>query len=482
MGLRPFRQNVSYFAIDADQLPVSRPDLCARIMQEVTGLLAQGALSPLPRRSFEADEVVDAFRLMQGSGHIGKLVIRPPAPAAAADAAPEFPVRADATYLIVGGLGGLGLETARWLIDRGARHLALATRRGPEAPGAQEALAGFRDRGVEVEAFACDVADGQSLAAVLEAIRARMAPLRGVFHAAMVIDDGLAFDLTLERLEAVLAPKLTGALNLDRLTRTDPLELFVLYSSATTFLGAPGQGAYVAANAGLEALARVRRAEGLPALAVAFGPIADVGFLARDAASRDALARRLAAMPIPAREALDAIPELWARGEAAPAYARVQWDNARRALAILRTPTFAAFAGAGSEQTGQDLRERLTELEPQEATQLIAGVLAEEMGRILMAGGDAVDPNRPLTEYGVDSLMAVEFRLAVESRLGLELPLLAVGDGLSLGAIAEKIVRSTWGSEARASVIETVVRHELAGPLPAPTQSQEDGRFAPAAE
>src|SRR5665213_3451600 len=130
----------------------------------------------------------------------------------------------------------------------------------------------------------------------------------------MVLDDALLGALHARRIPAVLAPKLTGAENLDRLTRDDPLDWFLLYSSATTMLGAPGQGSYVAANAALEGLARWSNAHGLPSLAVAWGPIADAGVLAAKEDAREALSRRLAATPMAAAQALDALPALWASG------------------------------------------------------------------------------------------------------------------------------------------------------------------------
>ena len=159
-------------------------------------------------------------------------------------------------------------------------------------PGIEAALADFAAATIDARAFACDVADPAALAAVLDQVRRDMPPIAGVVHAAAVIDDGLAVDLTAERIATVMRPKLDGTVNLDRLTRQDPVELFLLFSSATTILGAPGQGSYVAANMALEAVARRRRLEGLPALAVAFGPIADAGMLAEQDAARDALVDR----------------------------------------------------------------------------------------------------------------------------------------------------------------------------------------------
>jgi phthiocerol/phenolphthiocerol synthesis type-I polyketide synthase C len=468
VGLRPFRQNIAYFGIDADQLPARKPELCRSVIGEFVELLGQGVLTPLPHRSFRREEAVDAFRLMQGSGHIGKLVLQPGAARPAPAAARTFEVRPDASYLVTGGLTGFGLETARWLADQGARHLVLLGRRGDKTPSAAEAAASLEAKGAAVRIFACDVADPAALEEVLRQVREGMPGLRGVVHAAMVVDDGLLSDLTPERLRTVLAPKLAGALNLDRLTEADPLDWLLLYSSATTVLGAPGQGGYVAANAALEAIARSRRARGLPAMAIAWGPISDAGFLAREDSSREALARRLAAAPMAAREALDAIPDLWASGEAVAAYASVQWAGARRSLPILRTPAFARFAGELSEAADEDIRDRLAGLGLAEATEVIAEALVQEVSRILGGASERIDPGRPLSEYGMDSLMAVELRLAIETRLGVNLPLLSLADGVSLSAMAGKIARSLQGeAPAAASIVDAAVRLESDAPFAA---------------
>ena len=253
----------------------------------------------------------------------------------------EIALRADGTYLVTGGVSGFGFEAARWLAAHGAGAIALLGRRGVTTPGAGERLAELRALGADARIYAADVADQASLAAALDEIRRSQLPLRGVIHAASAIADGLAADLDDAAIRELLRPKLGGAILLDRLTRADPIEMFVLFSSATTLLGAPGQGVYVAANLALEAVARQRRAEGLPALAVAWGPIEDAGYLAERPETRDALARRLGAKPIPAAQALAALPAMLASDLPAVAYAETSWSEARRFLPILAAPLFA---------------------------------------------------------------------------------------------------------------------------------------------
>src|SRR5205814_1761121 len=244
--------------------------------------------------------------------------------------------------------------------------------RGSAPRGCDARIGELEATGAEVRVYRGDVADRASLAEVLEAIRAIHPPLRGIVHAASAIDDGLACGVEFARLQTVLRPKLGGALALDALTRDDPIELFLLFSSATTLVGAPAQGVYVAANMALEALARRRRAEGRPALAVAWGPIEDAGYLADRPESRDALARRLGAKPLPAAEAVAGLSAMLASGLPAAAFAETNWNEARRFLPILATPLFSEIrTNTSGSPSDEALNERLASLDPEAALELL---------------------------------------------------------------------------------------------------------------
>lgn len=438
VALRPLRRNATYFAVDVDELPRARPALAARLLGGIAERLRDGVFRPLPATEYAAAEVEAAFRTLQAGGHIGKLVIRPPAMAEGVAQAPPLVLAAQGTVVLVGGVQGFGLATAQWLAAQGVRHLALVSRRGAATPGAEAIIGDLAARGATATIHACDATDAEALDRVLQAIRATAPPIRGVVHAAAVGGDGAAALLDAGRAARVLAAKLTVAEHLDRLTAADPLALFLLFSSATVAVGNPGQAAYVAANAALEALARRRRATGRPAMAVGWGPIGDAGMLAGDAATAGILQRRLGAVPMPAAEALSALPALLASGLAAPGLARIAWAGARTALAVLEEAAFEAVRIAPAPDAA-DLRSRLQSAGAAEAMVLLREALAAELARILRLPSAAVPAEAPLAGLGLDSLGGMELRTALEHRLGMPVPLTGVTEGLSIDILARRI-------------------------------------------
>jgi NADPH:quinone reductase-like Zn-dependent oxidoreductase/acyl carrier protein len=464
VGLRPFRNNLSYFGIDADQLMAERPDLTQRLFAEVLALFQERVLRPLPFRAFDAAEVVDAFRHMQQARHIGKVVVTygngipeaqiPHPPARRLEVSPR------ATFLVTGGLSGFGLRTAEWLADRGARHLVLISRRGPIGAHAQTAIARLERRGVGVLARACDVTDRTALACLLEEAARELPPLRGIVHAAMVIDDGLIRDLTEAQIRGVLAPKVLGAQHLHELTRHLPLDFFVLYSSATTLFGNPGQGSYVAANSALEALARVRRAQGLPATCVRWGAIDDVGYLARNEKIKEALQSRMGGSALQSAAALDALEAMLLSNRSDLGVLDLDWGALSRSLPSAASPKFVELSRSGGEGETQDegtldLQRLLTELPEEELLRTVVDLLKVEIGDILRMPPDKIDPRLSVQQMGLDSLMGVELVVAVESRFGTRLPVMALSDSPTLEKLAVWIITQLRGEGA-----STDARHD----------------------
>lgn len=469
IGLRPFRRNLTYFGVDADQLLSARPDLADRLFRDLADGFASGAFTPPPAQVFESDEAVDAFRLMQKSGHVGKIVIRPPS-APAAEPVATRPI-GEGAWLIVGGTGGFGLETAAWLVGKGVRTLWLASRSGVVGKEGRSTVAAMRKAGATVNCVAADAADPEAVAALMAEIKTEGTPLKGVIHSAMVLDDALFESLDPKRLEAVMRPKIAGAALIDAATRDVGLDHFIVYSSVATLFGNPGQAAYVAANAYLESLMAARRAAGRPGLAVGWGPIGDIGYLAREEKTREQLAKRMGGALLTATEALQGLDVILAAGapDVAVTFAPVRWGLLAADLPLLATPLFerveTARDAAGGAEGALDIQAMIEGLDDVSALKAIIEFLAAETGRILRQPPGELDPRRPLTEMGFDSLMAVDLKMAVEERIGASLPLMSLSDGVGLADLAKKLLDEARGRAAGAetAAVSAVVSQHVSG-------------------
>lgn len=455
VGLRPFRNNISYFGIDADQLLTGRATLAARLFREVMALFREGALAPLPYRTFAADRIVDAFRTMQQARHIGKIVVRlaDARPAVEQPMQPPAPVRLerDCTWLVTGGFSGFGLESARWLAERGVGHLVLVGRRGLDTPGARETAEAFAAQGVKVLIEACDVADAGAVTALIGHIRTTLLPLKGVLHAAAAFDDRLIANLDAASIENVLAAKLKGAWHLHQATLDIPLDHFVLYSSVTTAIGNPGQANYVAANAGLEGLIALRRQMGLPATAIAWGPIGDAGYLVRHEAVKDSLEQRLGKPPMTATEALDTLDRALVDETGLITLANFDWNTLTRLLPSASGTRFDILNRHRTEQaqTGEffDIQALIAGKTPEEVAEIVRGLVVQEVAQILCIGADRIEPNRSLHDLGMDSLMAVELALGLEQRFGLQLPVMMLNESPTAEKVTARLVERLIGNE-----------------------------------
>ena len=459
IGLRPFKDNISYFGIDADQLMLARPALATRLFREVMALFADGTLRPLPYRAFPATRVVDAFRYMQQARQIGKIVLTLndvdiPLSQPRRTALPAAPaLSADATYLVTGGIGGFGLESARWLAGLGAGHLVLLGRRGLATPGIAEAVAELEALGAQVHVYACDVTQREQLAAVMAEVRHDLPPLRGVLHAAMVLDDALIRNLDAERFRAVLAPKAQGAWNLHQLTLDLPLDFFILYSSATTYIGNPGQANYVAANLFLESLAALRRADGLAATCASWGAIGDVGYLSRHTAVKEGLQARLGGEALASEQALKLLGAMLACDLNGLAVLDFDWHTLQRFLPATQAARFdmvrrGAGLNSGADEQTEDIHNLIAGRSTEEVQEIVAGLLAGEVAQILQIPADRIDRTRSLYDLGMDSLMGMELVLGIEKRFGVALPVMALNEGPSIQRIAERLSASLAAPEA----------------------------------
>ncbi|MGA4863152.1 SDR family NAD(P)-dependent oxidoreductase [Streptomyces lavendulocolor] len=445
LPMRPFDRNIAFFGVDLNTLPLDAPGN-GELFTEVAERVAAGTYRPLPHTAYPAARVEEAFRLLQHSRHLGKVVVTfdpldEPVPVTTGPREPHLDP--SGTYLVTGGLGGFGAATAGRLAELGAGHLALVSRRGERAPEAAAVLARLAERGVRATPYAADVTDPDAVRRLLRDIDATGRPLRGVVHCAMHLDDAPLSALTDERIADVLAPKTTGGALLDLLTRDRPLDLFAAYSSLSACVGNIAQAPYAAGNAYLEALARRRRAAGLPATTIAWGAIGGTGYVARHALEHSVAG--LGMVPLTPDEALTAAGPSLAAGTAVAGVERCDWARAKALLPLVSGPRFRALVPDGADDGDRSQADELRALAgmaPEEAEAAVTAVLVTLLAGVLHTSGEDLDPRRRLEDHGLDSLMGAELLVAVRSRFDLVIsPTELMGNGLTLADVARLVLR-----------------------------------------
>ncbi|WP_269749936.1 type I polyketide synthase [Polyangium fumosum] len=428
MGLSHFRKALSYSAIDLGGLLNRKPALVSALLREVMAEIEAGRLATLPCQRFPASRVEEAFRLMARGQHVGKIVVDmrdPEARIATSMGAARSGIRADGSYLITGGLGGLGLSVAAWMVRAGARHLALLGRNGP-SEAARAAISAMAEAGAEVRVLQADVALCADVDRSLAEIEQHMPPLRGVVHAAGILEDHTIVELSREHVRNVMGPKMQGVWNLHTRTSHRPLDFFVLYSSAASLVGAPGQANYAAANAFLDAFSHHRRTLGLPALSINWGPFSEVGLAAAQQNREQRLVNRGIKSLSPAL-GLEVLERLLAGEHAQIGVFDLdlrQWLEFYPSAAGM--PLWSELQREGTRAqpgAGEALkfRQTLATSPPAERPALLGRLLAEEIGRVLRLPAAKIDPLAAFSTLGVDSLMSLELRNRLEVSLGIKL-------------------------------------------------------------
>ncbi len=482
IGLAPFKDNLSYHAIDLDRLLRQRPELVRRLLEEILAHLEAGHYHPLPYTEFSANDIQAAFRFMAQRKNIGKIVIRTKTPhgddgcqaatsssqgvtkksqaetsqsteAPLAESALLQPhekpqvvatkpvqIRPDSTYIITGGLGALGLHVARFLIREGARYIALLARRTPSGETLRQ-IEELKSSGSHVAILHGDVSEAASLATALRTLPPNFPPVRGIVHAAGVLEDRLIRDLDSTSLQIPMMPKVDGAWHLHELTKEWDIDFFLLFSSIASVLGSPGQANYSAANGFLDAFAVWRRSQGLPATVINWGPWAESGMAAKEGISRSLEARGLRLLP-PAL-AITALEQILRASPPQVVVVDASWSRVQQSMGGRRLPILEKLGDFGTSETAAAKAEvdhaflvQLREAEPGKRVKLLEQYFARELARIMGLEPGGIDPEVPLSALGLDSLMAMELKNNLEARLNFTLPVATFVENPSISSLA----------------------------------------------
>jgi acyl transferase domain-containing protein/NADPH:quinone reductase-like Zn-dependent oxidoreductase/NAD(P)-dependent dehydrogenase (short-subunit alcohol dehydrogenase family)/acyl carrier protein len=451
MHLRLFRKNLSYFGIDVDQLLISDPGLAHDLFAELMEFFEQGSLRPLPFLTFEARDAVEAFKTMQASHHIGKIVVRNPEDVCIKNSAAfdikQLPIRPGRTYVITGGTSGIGFALSQKLLNEGADSLLLISRSGVVDSDKSLLLSEWRNLGREIDLLSLDISRDEAEEILLKTLKNK-SPLGGVLHAAGIIEDGMIADTSLASFERVWNVKVKGAAVCDRVARRlvqtdDSFFWFAGLSSATVLIGNPGQANYVAANAALAAIFDARRRDGLPATLIALGAVEGTGMLSRNPDSQRMLLSHFGVGTITVDNIWCALGLMYHHDIPYSHFVGLDWQK------ISKLPTFNScrfsrmrrMLPEKAQQSGNIL-DAVADLDASAAKVRLADFITSEIARLMGVAKDEIPASKKISELGMDSLLVVELGSSLEEQLGRKIP----SNALSASSTAESLASALYSS------------------------------------
>jgi acyl transferase domain-containing protein/NADPH:quinone reductase-like Zn-dependent oxidoreductase/surfactin synthase thioesterase subunit len=451
LNLERLGENISYFVVDVDRLAVQKPDLHRQILTDVIALFERGELRPQEVTEFPISKLPEAMKFMTRAAYRGKIVLNMQGDHLHTLPPRHAQLQAGRSYLISGGASGFGLEIARWMASRGARHLVLVSRSGPKSDADRAAVKAMRDAGVKVLLAHNDLTDLTGLHQLMDRITSKMPPLAGVIHGAAVMDDATIPNMDIVRFERVFGPKAQGAWNLHEATLAAGanLDFFVMLSSISSVLGFYGQVNYVAANFFQDALAHYRRQRGLPGTAVNLGVMGQYAGLSRtvnDAQDVIGLLESHGMLVMPLADVLAKVEAVLIQQPVQRMTGRFDWALFRKAYPhLLRDARFVEILSdtalaRGGRKTGSSLRTALVELEPAARRERLEHELAASLARTLDAAPDQLDVAASIENLGLDSLMLTQLRNWILRSLDINLPLIKLLKGPSIVTLAAELL------------------------------------------
>ena len=472
LEMATFSRVASFTSLDMMSLLRERGSDAHRVLNEVARLAGQGVIGPIhPVTTYPMHQAAKAFRLLQTGKNTGKIVlsIAPDEEVRVVPRVPTPKLKPDASYLLIGGVGGLGRSIAHWMVDHGARNLILLSRSAGNVQKTAPFLAGLREAGCRVVAISCDVSKKDDLARALRTCenQERLPPIRGIVQGAMVLQDSILEQMTLEDWQTAIRPKVTASWNLhSHFSQLDTLDFFVMLSSLSAILGWASQANYAAGGSYQDALARWRCSQGLPAVSLDLGMVKGVGYVAESLAVLDRVRKAGQSLALSEDDVMQALatavlnplnqPQVLLGLNSGPG---PQWDltnkssmgrDARFMPLRYRQPT-SARSQAQTQQEGADanakpLSARLQEASsPDEAGRLVGDAIATKLSDIFMIPSDEIDLTKPLALYGVDSLVAVELRNMLMLQAAADVSIFNILQSVSLAALAgDAVARSAY--------------------------------------
>ncbi|KAI0132887.1 polyketide synthase [Xylariales sp. AK1849] len=455
LEMAPFAKNVTFSSVDLVVVLSERPPLMKRLLSDVFGLYKKGVVRPItPLSVYSVSDVESGFRSLQSGKNLGKIAITfgeedmvKAVPAKLSDTL----LRADASYLIIGGTGGLGRSITRWMARKGAKHIILASRSSRVSETVQTLIQSLAAEGTEVVVRQCDVAKEEDVTRLVTESTISP-PIRGVIHSAMVLNDILFEKMGFDNYNNVIQPKVAGAWNLHNSLSENKLDFFIMLSSAAGIIGNKGQAAYSAANTFMNAFAKYRVRRGLPATAIDLAAVSDVGYLAENSERKDLVMNSMGSEGVNEVELHALIAAAISNKmssscsnhcitglDIAPGSQVPSWMLDAK-FDPIRPQLDATVKSTSKVSLRQSLKQAST---VEEAETLVYSGLVDKVSTILMTAKDEIDGRQPIATYGLDSLVAVEIRNWVTRETDANLQVLELLSSGSFIALSQNIVKKS---------------------------------------
>ncbi|KAJ6013440.1 hypothetical protein N7540_008031 [Penicillium herquei] len=479
-----FNKNVSFASVDLGIVREKRPKLTRRLMREAFYTFARTrANSRWPITTLPISQVENGFRALQSGQVIGKMVVEMTDDAMVKvhpARKEEKLLRADGTYIVVGGTSGIGLDIASWMPQKGAKHIVLVSRSGPSTDLARTTIDDLKSQGITVEVCRCDISSPQHVEQNMVPLLRKLPPVRGVVYGAMVLRDTLFEKLSHEDFEAVMKPRIHGIWNLQKTLQTpeikSSLDFFVTLSSAASFVGNLGQSPYAASGTFMSALATYSQVSGVPCTTIDLPIVRGVGYLSDDS-KREEIAAQLGTESVDATDIRGLVAAAMRKEmqttceghcivgfdgvKTTPASEQPFWVSDTKLSHLLRLSTLAgagtADSAASNDQTSPATAIRQCQTR-ESAEAIVVSALAHKISSILMRPIEEVDPAVSISVYGLDSLVAIEIRNWITRELEANMQVLEILSGESLVDLAGHILRKSgiltpklkteWGLDA----------------------------------
>ena len=454
------RADVSYFPFDLLEVSDRNPDLIATMFAELRQQFVTGKLQPLPHKVFPIQQANNAFRYMAQAKHIGKVVIELPTS--------NQVVKPEGSYLITGGMGALGLKVADWLASEGAKHLILLGRSSPNRI-AQAEISRLRQQGIEINTVAIDISNSTVVSNYFDSLYKNKINLKGIVHAAGILDDGLLNSLSWKRFQRVLKPKVAGAWNLHKATEKLSLDWFVCFSSIVSAFGAVGQSNYATANAFMDNLMNYRRQRGLPGLSINWSIWSEIGMASRMTAAQQERLHQQGLTAIAPKRGLKILKQLLQQQAGQTIVFPVDWATFLHQQP--QNPFFERVQPETIKSTATSFFQQLALTDVEQQQEVLQAHVRTQVAKVLgFADPEDVDTEEKFADLGMDSLMAVEFKNNLQASFGDAISLSAAFDYPNVELLAGYIAQELADRNILAKIDNIDLHSEIA--VAKPTQSK----------